>query len=99
MNSFDFVATQKVFQLMEQSHTGKNGDSHGCMKNAALLAIDIHGTAWIAPTRGVLNAVSTHEFLKRAVKLSCPPNCSNPDKYVRDFLGYATKHASGIKPN
>ena len=40
MSSFDFVATQRGFELMEQSHTGKNGDSHECMKGATILAID-----------------------------------------------------------
>ena len=98
MSSFDLKATNKIFSLMEKSHMGASGGATRGMKEAAHLAVDKHGVDWIAPKRGVPNAVSIHKLMKILVKLSCPSNSSNPDKYVGDFFSYAKNYASSLKP-
>lgn len=98
MSSFDINAVNKIFCLMEKSHMGASGGATRGMKEAAHLTVDAFGVDWIAPKRGVPNAVSIHKLMKILVKLSCPPNSSNPDKYVGDFFGYAKNRASSLKP-
>jgi len=98
MISFDLKATNKIFSLMKKSHMGASGGATRGMKEAAHLTVDTFGADWIAPKRGVPNAVSIHKLMKILVKLSCPLNSSNPDKYVGDFFGYAKNFASSLKP-
>jgi hypothetical protein len=74
---------------MEKSHMGASGGATRGMKEAAHLAVDKYGIDWITPKRGVPNAVSIHILMKILVKLSCPSNYSNPNKYVADFFRYA----------
>jgi hypothetical protein len=98
MSSFDINAVNKIFTLMEKSHMGVSGGAVRGMKDAAHLAVDKYGVDWITPKRGAPNAVSIHKLMKLLVKLSCPPNSSNPDKYVSDFFRYAENYVSSLKP-
>lgn len=83
---------------MKKSHMGVSGGAPQGMKDAAHLAVDTHGVDWIAPKRGVPNAVLINKLMKILVKLSCSANSSNPDKYVGDYFKYAKNYAeSGAK--
>lgn len=98
MKHIDEAFAIKFIKLLYKSHTGKQGGGYGCLKEAAILAVDELGDEWILPKHGCRLNKTAHDWMVSNVRATCPPN-SNIDRVKQKFFEYANKHATDLKVN